>query len=185
MGELTDLLQAAQRGEPGAVDRLFGLLYGDLRSAARRQLRRHDYHQALDTTLLVNESYLRMRDRAELRSADRQKFLAYAAAAMRSVIVDLARQRLSEKRGGGDAHITLVTGIAESFGDQDLEVVRVNEALEELHAIEPRLAKIVELRFFGGLNETEVGEVLGLSKRTVQRDWEKARALLYTSLQKS
>jgi RNA polymerase sigma factor (TIGR02999 family) len=184
MGDITLLLQAAQRGESGALDRLYGVLYRDLRSAARRQLRRHDYRRALNTTLIVNESYLRLRDKSELRPADRQQFLAYAAAAMRSVIVDLARQRLAEKRGGGDPDITLVTEISESHSREDLEVVRVHEAMEELAAIEPRLAKIVELRFFGGLSESEVAEALGVARRTVQRDWEKARVLLFSTLKR-
>lgn len=185
MGELTLLLQAAQRGESGALDRVFSLLYRDLRSAARRQLRRHDHRRALNTTLVVHESYLRLRDRKELRPADRQQFLAYAATAMRSVIVDLARQRLADKRGGGNADITLVTQIADEQVAQDLEVVNVHEALEELGAIEPRLAKIVELRFFGGLSESEVAEALGVARRTVQRDWEKARVFLFAALKRT
>jgi RNA polymerase sigma factor (TIGR02999 family) len=184
MGELTRLLEAVQRGESGALDRVFSVLYSDLRRAARRQLQRQDYGHALNTTLLVHESYLRMHDRNELRPADRQQFLAYAAAAMRSVIVDLARERLAEKRGGGDRPITLVTEISESHGAEDLEVIRVHEALDELHTIEPRLAKIVELRFFGGLSENEVAEALGIARRTVQRDWEKARVLLFAALKR-
>ena len=182
MGEITLLLEAAQRGESGAVDRLYGLLYTELRSAARQQLRQRDHRRALDTTLIVHESYLRLRDREDLRPADRRRFLAYAATAMRSVIVDLARERLADKRGGDAPAITLNTCIAESATTGDSELLQVHEALEELAAIEPRLAKIVELRFFGGLSEQEAADTLGIAKRTAQREWEKARTFLFAAL---
>jgi RNA polymerase sigma factor (TIGR02999 family) len=183
MGEVTLLLEAARRGQPDAIDRLFSVLYRELRSAARRQLRRLDHRRTLDTTVIVHESYLRLRHCNDVRPEDRHQFLAYAAAAMRAVIIDLARSRLASKRGGNNPAITLNTTIAESASASDTELIAVHEALEELAAIEPRLAKIVEMRYFGGLSEQEVADALGIAKRTVQRDWEKARVFLFAALQ--
>jgi RNA polymerase sigma factor (TIGR02999 family) len=182
MGDVTVLLEAARRGEPLAVDRLFTLLYRELRSAARRQLRRQDHQRTLDTTVIVNESYLRLRDHKQLKPGCRGQFLAYAAAAMRSVIVDLARERLAQKRGGDQPDVALTTNIAGSASIDDAQLIKVHEALEELAAIEPRLAKIVELRYFVGLSEAGAAEALGIARRTAQRDWEKARLFLFAAL---
>jgi RNA polymerase sigma factor (TIGR02999 family) len=182
MGEVTVLLAAARSGQSAAVDSLYSLLYQELRSAARRQLRRRDHHGTLDTTVVVHESYLRLKARGALSAADRSQFLGYAASAMRSVIVDMARSRLAEKRGGDNAAVTLRTSIAESATADSEDVLRVHEALEELAAIDPRLAKIVEMRYFVGMSEQEVAEALGIAKRTAQRDWEKARMFLFANL---
>ena len=181
LGDVTLLLAAARQGKTDAVDRLFSLLYQELRSVARRQLRRRDYGRSLDTTMIVHESYLRLRERGALKPEDRSQFLAYAASAMRSVIVDLARARLAEKRGG-DNVVSLRTNVAESASASDEELVRIHEALEELAAIEPRLAKIVEMRYFVGMSEQDVADALGIAKRTAQRDWEKARLFLFAAL---
>ncbi|HXA92087.1 MAG TPA: ECF-type sigma factor [Steroidobacteraceae bacterium] len=182
MSEVTRLLQAARIDKIDPTDRLFGLLYGDLRSLARRQLRRQDHARSLDTTVIVHESYFRLRNRGVLGLEDRNHFLAYAARVMRAVIVDLARSRLAEKRGGNQV-VTLRTSIVEAANASDDDVVRLNEALEELAKIEPRLARLVELRYFGGLSESEAAEALGVAKRTAQRDWEKARLFLFATLQ--
>jgi RNA polymerase sigma factor (TIGR02999 family) len=117
-----------------------------------------------------------------LKPEDRPQFLAYAASAMRSVIIDLARSRLAEKRGG-DNVVALRTNVAESASASDEELIGIHEALEELAAIEPRLAKIVEMRYFVGMSEQDVAEALGIAKRTAQRDWEKARMFLFAALQ--
>jgi RNA polymerase sigma factor (TIGR02999 family) len=183
MGDVTLLLEAARRGEHLAVDRLYSLLYRELRAAAHRQLRLRDHQRALDTTMIVNESYLRLRDRKQLKPDCRNQFLAYAAAAMRSVIVDLARERLAEKRGGDRPDIALTTNIVDSVSADDAQLIKVHEALDELAAIEPRLAKIVELRYFVGLSEEEAALALGIARRTAQRDWEKARVFLFDALQ--
>jgi RNA polymerase sigma factor (TIGR02999 family) len=182
VGDVTLLLHAARNGRQDAVDRLYSILYQELRSVARRQLRKRDHARALDTTLVVHESYLRMRNRGALKPEDRQQFLAYAASAMRSVIVDLARSRLAEKRGGDVLNVTLRTIVAESASADDEELIRIHEALEELSAIDERLAKIVEMRFFGGMSEQDVADALGIAKRTAQRDWEKARMFLFSAL---
>lgn len=113
---------------------------------------------------------------------DRRHFLAYAAQAMRSVIVDVVRARQAERRGGGLAHVTLGTGLAERLSAQDDDVLRVHEALDELGRVEPRLARVVEMRYFAGLREQEIAEALGVTERTVQRDWQKARLFLSLSL---
>jgi RNA polymerase sigma factor (TIGR02999 family) len=181
VGDVTLLLAAARQGKSDAVDQLFNLLYQELRSVAHRQLRKHDHRRALDTTMIVHESYLKLRDRGALKPEDRPQFLAYAASAMRSVIIDLARGRLAEKRGG-DNVVALRTNVAESASASDEELVRIHEALEELAAIEPRLAKIVEMRYFVGMSEQAVAEALGIAKRTAQRDWEKARMFLFAAL---
>jgi RNA polymerase sigma factor (TIGR02999 family) len=183
VGDVTLLLAAARGGKSDAVDQLFSLLYQELRSVARRQLRRQDHRRALDTTLIVHESYLKLRDRGALKPEDRPQFLAYAASAMRSVIIDLARARLAEKRGGDAVVVALRTNVAESAAATDEELIHIHEALEELAAIEPRLAKIVEMRYFVGMSEQEVAEALGIAKRTAQRDWEKARMFLYAALE--
>jgi RNA polymerase sigma factor (TIGR02999 family) len=182
MGEVTLLLAAARGGKSAAVDQLFSLLYQELRTVAHRQLRKRDHGRALDTTMIVHESYLKLRDRGALKPEDRPQFLAYAASAMRSVIIDLARGRLAEKRGG-DNLVPLRTNVAESASASDAELLRIHEALEELAAIEPRLAKIVEMRYFVGMSEQAVAEALGIAKRTAQRDWEKARLFLFTALE--
>jgi RNA polymerase sigma factor (TIGR02999 family) len=182
MGDVTLLLAAARHGKSDAVDQLFSLLYQELRAVARQQLRRQDHGRALDTTMIVHESYLKLRDRGALKPEDRPQFLAYAASAMRSVIIDLARGRLAEKRGG-DKVVALRTNVAESASASDEDLLRIHEALEELAAIEPRLAKIVEMRYFVGMSEQDVAEALGIAKRTAQRDWEKARMFLFAALE--
>lgn len=181
MGDVTLLLAAARNGKSDAIDQLFSLLYQELRTVAHRQLQRRDHRRALDTTMIVHESYLKLRDGGALKPEDRPQFLAYAASAMRSVIIDLARGRLADKRGG-DNVVALRTNVAESASASDEELVRIHEALEELAAIEPRLAKIVEMRYFVGMGEQEVAEALGIAKRTAQRDWEKARMFLFAAL---
>ena len=136
----------------------------------------------LDTTALLHESYLRLVKTGALNVSSRSHFLAYAAQAMRSIIVDYARRRLAERRGGGATELPLDTAIAQGIPQREDEIVRVHDALEELAAVDARLVRVVEMRYFGGLTEEEMAEVLGVSSRTVQRDWEKARLLLSLAL---
>ena len=120
---------------------------------------------------------------APLSFADQAHFLAYAARAMRSVLVDLAREQQAERRGGGAAHVTLTTGLGERLAaPAEPELLRVHEALQALAQIEPRLAEVVELRYYGGLSNDEIAAALGIGLRTVERDWERARSYLYASL---
>jgi RNA polymerase sigma factor (TIGR02999 family) len=136
----------------------------------------------LDTTALVHEAWLRLSGAEGKDFPDRRHFLAYAAQAMRSVVIDLVRARQAERRGGGQEHLTLNTAIAELTPQGDDDVLRVHEALDELALLEPRLAQVVEMRYFGGLLEQEIAQALGVTERTVQRDWQKARLFLSMSL---
>ena len=136
----------------------------------------------LDTTSLVHESYLKLVGQESLAVEDRHHFFAYAARVMRSVIVDFARARLAERRGGAAEHVVLDTELAQKIAAPETDVLQVHEALEVLAQAEPRLAQIVEMRYFGGMTEVEIAEALGLSERTVRRDWEKARLLLMSAL---
>jgi RNA polymerase sigma factor (TIGR02999 family) len=182
LSEITLLLQAAGEGDAGAGDRAFALLYTELRQMARSRLRQSGELTLLDTTVLVHESYLRLQGQDGAAFPDRAHFLAYASRVMRTVVVDVVRARLAERRGGGAEHLPLDTALGEQLAAHDEEVLRVHEALDELAALEPRLAQVVELRYFGGLTEAEIAVHLDITERTVQRDWAKARLFLSMSL---
>lgn len=175
-GEVTRLLCGAREGDSGAVNRLFVLLYQDLYRLARAKVRKHRTLQNLNTTMVLHESYLRLHQLSALNVDDKNHFFTYAARVMRSVIVDLVRSANAERRGGGELHVTLNTEVANSVGEEN--VLDVHRALEQLEAIEPRLVRVVEARFFAGLTEVETAETLGVSDRTVRRDWEKAKILI-------
>lgn len=159
-------------------EELFELLYNELRRLARSRLASGGRNVLLDTTALVHESFLRLQGSGKVALQDRDHFMAYAATAMRSVIVDYVRQRSAEKRGGDVEHVTLDTGVAEGLGATDGEIVEVHDALEALGKIDARLVKVVEMRYFAGLSDDEIGAALGMTGRTVRRDWERARLLL-------
>ncbi|MEW6707784.1 MAG: ECF-type sigma factor [Pseudomonadota bacterium] len=182
MSDITILLQAAGGGDPRAAEQVLALLYADLQRLAHSRLRRSGELSLLDTTSLVHESYLRMQRSGELSFAGRKHFLAYASKVMHAIVIDIVRARRAERRGGEALHITLNTEVAESVSRPDDEVLRVHEALQELAAAEPRLAQVVEMRYFGGLSEAEIAEALDVTERTVQRDWQKARLFLAMSL---
>jgi len=179
MDDLGDLIRRVQAGEPGARDALFAAAYGELRKLARSRLRDGGRNTVLDTTALVHESYLRFLNSGALRSDDRRAFFAYASQVMRSVIVDAARERQAERRGGDLQRLTLNTMVIDGVPDKGEDsILDVHEALELLAQAEPRLAQVVEMRYFGGYTEQEVAEALDLTERTVRRDWDKARLLL-------
>jgi len=178
MADVTTLIQAANQGSEQAVNRLFEALYEDLHRLAKSRMRRSDPLTLLDTTSLVHESYMRFVRAGDLSINDREHFLAYAATVMRNIVVDLVRARGAARRGGDQIHVTLNTEIAESIASRESEVLGVHEALQELAAVDERLVKVVELRYFAGLTEEETASVLGVTGRTVRRDWEKARLLL-------
>ena len=182
MTEITALLRAAVGGDRLAADQAYALLYADLRRLARSRLRKSGEMTLLDTTALVHESFLRLNGGRALDFPDRHHFLAYAAKVMRAVVVDLVRARLADRRGGEAEHVTLHTTVVDGKATHGDEVLRVHEALDELAALEPRLAQVVELRYFGGLSEAEVAAALGVTDRTVQRDWQKARMFLSLAL---
>jgi len=153
-------------------------LYGQLRRLARSRLAGGGRGILLDTTALVHESFLKLHGAGRLKMEDRNHFLAYAASAMRSVVIDFVRRRTSDKRGGEAEHITLNTDVAEQLGANDEEILEVHNALEALGKIDQRLVKVVEMRYFAGLTDAEIGSALGLTDRTVRRDWDRARLLL-------
>jgi RNA polymerase sigma factor (TIGR02999 family) len=182
MSELTMLLAAARQGDQQAVGQLFRLLYDDLHRLARSRLRKHGTMTLLDTTSLLHESFLKLIGASVLPVEDRQHFFAYAASVMRSVIVDFARARQSARRGGEAEHVVLDTALGQQLASPENEALAVHEALDVLAQADPRLVQVVEMRYFGGLSEAEIAQALGLSERTVRRDWEKARLMLRAAL---
>ena len=180
--EITMLLRAAGQGDAQAADRVVALLYADLRRLAASRMRQSGAMTLLDATALVHESYLKLQRSGALDFSDRRQFLAYAARVMHSIVIDAIRARQADKRGGELTFVTLNTGIAELTPQRDEEVLRVHEALAELAEAEPRLAQVVEMRYFAGLTEAEIAEALDVTERTVQRDWAKARLFLAVSL---
>jgi len=174
---VTQLLAACDAGDKAAVGALFDVLYADLHRRARHQLRAWRAGQTLNTTALVNEAYLKLAGQAELSARDRGHFLAIAARAMRHIIVDHARAHLSGKRGGGRTNLTLESNEI-AVEDDAARLVDLDTVLDELSAIDERLTRVVECRFFGGLTEEETAIALATSVRTVQRDWMRARGWL-------
>jgi RNA polymerase sigma factor (TIGR02999 family) len=180
--DITEWLSAARGGDRSALDRVLSTLYRELHGMARRQLGAAQ-GQTLDATGLVHEAYLRLVGRTEAEFEDRAHFFAYAASAMRSVVVDYARQRLAVKRGG-DLH--RVTDLPEDLGGGlrlDEEMLGLDVALDRLAAVDRKLAQVVEMRYFAGLSEIEIAGLLKRSERSVRRDWQKARLYLLASLQ--
>ena len=181
MGQITELID---QGRDGGVDNaaLFGAAYDELKRLARARLSRSGPMTLLDSTALVNEIWLKLANQRTLQVDTRRRFFAYAAEVMRNVIVDQIRERHALRRGGGERHLTLNTALGDGLAGDD-EALQVHEALESLAQLEPRLAQVVEMRYFGGMTEVEIGEALGVTERTVRRDWEKARLLLASMLE--
>lgn len=180
--ELTKLLQQAQAGDAQAREALFAAAYPGLEQLARARLRDGGRNTLLDTRSLVHESFLRFVQSGDLRAEDRRAFYAYASQVMRSVIVNSARDRSRLKRGAGQRPATLNTQAEQINGEED-DVLRVHEALESLEQADARLAELVQLRYFGGYTEEEVAETLGVTVRTVQRQWLKARIMLQAAME--
>lgn len=178
---ITDLLHKVGNGNAGAFDRLLPLVYDRLKQIARRQLRRRGFGLTLSTTELVHETYLKMVSQVPVDLEDRAHFFGVAARAMRQVLVDHARKQNAQKRGGNWQRITL-TGAQVSFELRIDELLALDQALDKLDAMNERQRKVVEYRFFGGMTEKEVADVLDVSTRTVERDWVKARLFLHREL---
>ena len=187
-GEVTELLRAGRAGQQAAYDRVFALVYDHLRAAARAQLARDVRYRGgghtLSTTAVVNEAWLRLADPSRLDVHDRSHFLAIAARAMRQVLIQHARRFRAEKRGAGAVHIDLDAGVESGIAvaERAEVLVALDDALARLGALSPRLAQVVECRYFGGLTEPETADALGVNERTVRRDWVKARAWLHGEL---
>ena len=163
---------------PESVRELFPSLYRELSRLARSKLSSGGRHTLLDTASLVHESFLRMQRDGGVQLKDREHFLAYAASTMRSVVIDFVRRRNADRRGGGIEHVTLDTRAAQSLGASDDEILAVHGALETLAQVDARLVQVVEMRYFAGLSDVEIGAALDINERTVRRDWARARLLL-------
>lgn len=181
IAEITQWLDAAREGDRGALDRVLSTLYQELHAMARRQLAGQQAH-TLDATALVHEAYLKLIGRQTAQFDDRAHFFAYAASAMRSVVVDYARQRLAQKRGGDLHRVTELPEEVEGGLRLDEETLGLDTALTRLAAVDERLAQVVELRYFAGLSELEIASLLKRSERSIRRDWQKARLFLLASL---
>ena len=178
---ITQWLDAARDGDRQALDRVLSTLYNELHAMARRQLA-GQYGQTLDATALVHEAYLKLIGRRDVQFDDRAHFFAYAASAMRSVVVDYARQRLAQKRGGDLHRVTELPDDVEGGLRLDEDLLALDTALTKLAQVDVKLAQIVELRYFAGLSEQEIAELLQRSERSIRRDWQKARMFLLASL---
>lgn len=180
-GEVTRLLGLLGQGDPDALDRLFPLVYAELHRAADRLLMREAAGHTLQPTALVHEAYLKLAGGGPPAAASRNHFVGLAARAMRQILVDQARRRKAGKRGEGQVPVRITN--AQVGVDLHLdEFLALDEALDGLARVDERLRRVVELRFFGGLTEAEVAAALGVTTRTAQRDWAKARAWLYKEL---
>ena len=180
--EITQWLSDARGGDRVALDRVLSTLYNELHAMARRQLGAQN-GMTLDATGLVHEAYLKLIGRSANKFDDRAHFFAYAASAMRSVVVDYARQRLAVKRGGDLCRVTDLPEDGNASVRLDEETLDLDVALSRLATVDERLAQVVELRYFAGLSELEIAELLKRSERSVRRDWKKARLFLLASLQ--
>ena len=184
--QITLLLQRAADGDRAALDAVYASLYPELKRLARARLRQQGRGESVSTTLLVHESFVRLVGARDLRLEDRRHFFAYAAKTMRNIIIDSAREHLAERRGGGAEHVTLGDADSDAMQVADAgpsdELVRVGDALRELETVDPELAELVEMRYFGGYSEIEIAELQGVNERTVRRRWEKARAWLFVAL---
>ncbi len=181
--EVPRLLAQLRDGDAAAFDALFPLVYAELRRAADILLNREGLAHTLQPTALVHEVYIKLARGAALPATDRTHFIGVAARAMRQILVDHARRRNAAKRGHGEVFVTLGDHAdAEAPGADAETMLALDAALAELATLDERLAKVVELRFFGGLTEEEVATALGVTSRTVQRDWAKARAWLHAKM---
>jgi RNA polymerase sigma factor (TIGR02999 family) len=178
VSDITGLLTSANRGDEGARGQLFAEFYPELRRLAHARMQGHRLATLLGTTALVHESYLRVLKSGRIQITDRAHFMAYSGRVMRSVIIDRLRARRARRR---DATGPLdVDAVGPASGEA--EILRVHEALEDLATMSQRLASIVEMRYFAGLTECEIAEALGITERTVRRDWQKARLILAAAL---
>jgi RNA polymerase sigma factor (TIGR02999 family) len=181
VNDVEPILAAAAAGDRASLDRLYALLYSELREIAHQHIRRHDQSSSLDTTSLVHESYLRFVKVGAISASSRAHFLAYAAHVMRSVVVDFVRHAQAARRGGGNLHITLNTNLQNSLVSPADDLLRLHDLLNELASVDQRLVSVVEMSYFTSLTPDEIAENLGVSNRTIQRDLDKVRLLLVSA----
>jgi RNA polymerase sigma factor (TIGR02999 family) len=182
-GEISELLKAWSDGEPGAADEIMPLVYGELRRQARRYLRRERANHTLQSTALVHEAYIRLVGQRDVTWQNRAHFFGIAAEMMRRILVNYALRAACEKRGG-EAVTVAIDGGALQIADRttDVNLIELDQALDRLANLDGRQAKVVELKYFGGLSIEETAEVLGVSNATVKREWNMARAWLRAEL---
>jgi RNA polymerase sigma factor (TIGR02999 family) len=178
----TELLVNSRTGGGHAVEALMPLVYDELRAIAHGQLRRERPDHTLGTTALVHEAYLKLIDQRQADWQDRTHFFSIAARAMRRILIDYARRHVAAKRGGGMRKVALEEAVQLAAGERADELLAIDDALERLAALDARQAKVVEYRFFGGMTEDETAQVLGVTSRTVRRDWIKAKGWLQREL---
>jgi RNA polymerase sigma factor (TIGR02999 family) len=179
---ITALLTSAEQGDRAAADALFAALYGELHRMARRELAKRGSNMTLGATTLLHDAYIDIANREGASFPDRNRFMGYASRVMRGIIIDYVRSRQAQKRGGEYDLTAIRTDIADAIPDA-MNLTELSDALDELGNIEPRLARIVDLKFFCGFSFGEIAAMLKVSERTVQRDWEKARIYLHNVLQ--
>ena len=179
---ISSLINSAEQGDRAAADALFAALYAELHGLARRQLARSAGNLTLGTTTLLHEAYLGMAKRESAAFPDRGRFMAYAARVMRGLIIDYARARKARKRGGQFEITSLDKEVAAAPGADASELTRIGEALDELAKVDPAPAQVVDLKFFCGCSFAEIAALRGVTERTVQRHWEKARVYLHRRL---
>lgn len=180
--EITQLLAQWREGNQSALDELYPLVYDELHRLARRYMSRERKGHTLQTTALINEAYVRLVDQKNVAWANRSHFFAISAQIMRRILIDHARRHQYAKRGGGAQQVSLDEAATVVMPDQSGELLRLDEALKSLAEMDPRRSQVVELRYFGGLNNEEIAGVLQISENTVTRDWNMARAWLYQQL---
>ena len=180
--DVTGMLRAWAQGSPGADEELLRAVYQELRRQAQRAMRREASEHTLQATALVHEAYLRLADQRPSAWRNRSQFFGIAAQMMRRILVDHARARLADKRGGGATAITLEESIASSGDADPIDVLALHDALDRLAVLDAQQARVVELRYFGGMSIEETAEALGLSPATIKREWAVARAWLAREL---
>jgi RNA polymerase sigma factor (TIGR02999 family) len=183
MNEFEDLLQLANNGDEVAHEQLFAIAYGDLRVVARAQLRRLSCRMPLSTSELLHESYLRFRKAGQFFGTSSGQFYAYAARVMRSVIIDLVRKEQGQRHGHGVEHVALSPNLAERISGSADEATVVGDLLQDLQKLDERLARVVTMRYWIGMTDGEIADALGVTDRTVQRLWSRARVVLSAMLQ--
>lgn len=176
-GEVTALLAAWSKGDQSALNKVVPLVYAELHRIARRAWSQHQHHDTLQPTALINEAYLKLANAENATFQDRCHFFAVASTVMRQILVNHAKSRLSEKRGGGRVNISL-DDVQPAVHQEAAEIVALHEALDALQAVDPRKSRVVEMRYFGGLTIEETAEALGVSIAVVNRDWRLARSWL-------
>ena len=182
MTELDIALQKIEQEHSAALDEAFSVWYPELKKIAHARLSRSGHIGSMQTTALVHDSYMKLATGPDLKFATRLQFLAYASRTLRSIIIDTIREERALRRGGDLNLVTLDTAVQAGIG-ASIDVESVNTAMDDLAKLDPALARLVEMRFFGGMTALEIAEALGISERTVQREWTKARALLLTMIE--